>query len=279
MNSKKTSDAKATQKAAQLIEKADALLIAAGAGMNLDSGLVDFRNERNFWIAYPGYETMGVNFIDILNPIHFEEDPELVWGFFGNRLNKLRTIKPHAGFGFIKKWIRNLELDYFVMTSNVDGQFQKARYSKNKLCEIHGNVNLLQCAAPCSYDLWLNDIDFRIDEKSMRSRDIPICPKCDGIARPNILLLNDFTWISQLANDQFRRFEEFLASYEKKKLVILEIGVSADSEAISNVVEKVRSESKAKVIRINPHNANLGAPHVELVDTALNALQAIDKLL
>ena len=39
--------------AAQVIVKADALLITAGAGMGVDSGLPDFRGNKGFWNAYP----------------------------------------------------------------------------------------------------------------------------------------------------------------------------------------------------------------------------------
>ena len=39
--------------AAELIEQADALVIAAGAGMGVDSGLPDFRGNAGFWNVYP----------------------------------------------------------------------------------------------------------------------------------------------------------------------------------------------------------------------------------
>ena len=43
----------AITQAARLIEKADGLLITAGAGMGVDSGLPDFRGNEGFWRAYP----------------------------------------------------------------------------------------------------------------------------------------------------------------------------------------------------------------------------------
>jgi len=41
------------QKAKESLKKADALLITAGAGMGVDSGLPDFRGKEGFWRAYP----------------------------------------------------------------------------------------------------------------------------------------------------------------------------------------------------------------------------------
>jgi NAD-dependent SIR2 family protein deacetylase len=41
------------RQAAEAIKAADAILIAAGAGMGVDSGLPDFRGTQEFWRAYP----------------------------------------------------------------------------------------------------------------------------------------------------------------------------------------------------------------------------------
>ena len=69
--------------AAEWIAEADGLLITAGAGMGVDSGLPDFRGKEGFWNAYPGLGKQGVDFIDIANPRNFIIDPELAWGFTG----------------------------------------------------------------------------------------------------------------------------------------------------------------------------------------------------
>ena len=50
-------------KAAKAICKADAMIVTAGAGMGVDSGLPDFRGDQGFWNAYPMYERLGINFV------------------------------------------------------------------------------------------------------------------------------------------------------------------------------------------------------------------------
>ena len=65
--------------AAQLLANADALLIGAGAGMGVDSGLPAFRGNHGFWTAYPAYQ--GQSFADLACPQTFTADPELAWGF------------------------------------------------------------------------------------------------------------------------------------------------------------------------------------------------------
>ena len=54
------------EKAAQWIAGADALVITAGAGMGVDSGLPDFRGDSGFWKAYPALH--GYSFASMANP-------------------------------------------------------------------------------------------------------------------------------------------------------------------------------------------------------------------
>jgi NAD-dependent SIR2 family protein deacetylase len=60
--------------AAAAVRSARALVVTAGAGMGVDSGLPDFRGDQGFWKAYPPYERLGISFIDAANPAHFEAD-------------------------------------------------------------------------------------------------------------------------------------------------------------------------------------------------------------
>lgn len=76
--------------AARLIDEADSLIIAAGAGMGVDSGLPDFRGVGGFWQAYPALGRAKIRFEEIASPATFERDPTLAWGFYGHRLNLYR---------------------------------------------------------------------------------------------------------------------------------------------------------------------------------------------
>jgi NAD-dependent SIR2 family protein deacetylase len=51
-----------------LIDQADGLLIAAGAGMRVDSGRPDFRGQEGFWQAYPALRQAGMEFSSITSP-------------------------------------------------------------------------------------------------------------------------------------------------------------------------------------------------------------------
>lgn len=86
------------EQAKQCIEEADAVLITAGAGMGVDSGLPDFRGNEGFWKAYPVIKDLGIGFEGIANPKWFTSNPTLAWAFYGHRLNLYRDTIPHEGF-------------------------------------------------------------------------------------------------------------------------------------------------------------------------------------
>ena len=109
------------EQAAEAIAAADGMLVGAGAGMGVDSGLPDFRGDQGFWKAYPPYARLGLSFIDMANPQGFADDPELAWGFYGHRLNLYRDTVPHQGFAILQRWAQRMIHGLFVFTSNVDG--------------------------------------------------------------------------------------------------------------------------------------------------------------
>src|SRR5580693_5766482 len=104
-------------RAATVISDADAILIGAGAGMGVDSGLPDFRGPQGFWRAYPPYERLGLDFMAVANPRWFTADPTLAWGFYGHRLNLYRGTRPHDGFRILHSWGRRMKHGAFVFTS------------------------------------------------------------------------------------------------------------------------------------------------------------------
>ena len=119
----------------QLFDTADGLLITAGAGMGVDSGLPDFRGNQGLWQYYPALGHQRLSFEQIANPYSFYNSPRLAWGFYGHRLQLYRHTTPHQGFQLLLDLAKNLAHGYFVFTSNVDGQFQKAGFNSQRIFE------------------------------------------------------------------------------------------------------------------------------------------------
>lgn len=257
--------------AARLIAGADGLLIAAGAGMGVDSGLPDFRGNSGFWRAYPALANARIPFEEIANPEAFRNAPRLAWGFYGHRLNLYRNTAPHAGFAILLEIAARLTHGAFVFTSNVDGQFQKAGYAERQICEVHGSIHHLQCINGCGASIlpstgFTPDID---TSNCLLRSPLPRCSQCEDLMRPNILMFNDGGWLSRRSDTQRQRLETWLRN--TRHPVIIEIGAG-------NHVPTVRwfSESLGEpLLRINPTEADIPGRGVSLPQGGLTALTGI----
>lgn len=265
--------------AARVIAGARALVVAAGAGMGVDSGLPDFRGERGFWNAYPMYERLGISFIGAANPAHFVRDPEFGWGFYGHRTNLYRETVPHDGFRILLRWIDRSGADHFVVTSNVDGQFQRAGFSEDRVLEVHGSIHHLQCAGPCGDAIWPNRENVPVDRETMRAARVPRCERCGGVARPNVLMFGDFSWVSLRTDGQERRFRAFLDRNRGRETAVVEIGAGTAIPTIRAVSERLGRFPRVTVVRINPREPGIEPPHLSIGGGALPSLRAVDAYL
>ena len=265
--------------AAHAVRSARALVITAGAGMGVDSGLPDFRGNEGFWNAYPMYQRLGINFVSAANPEHFERDPAFGWGFYGHRTNLYRQTVPHRGFQLLLDWAERFDLDTFVVTSNVDGQFQKAGFGEDQILEVHGSIHHLQCLTPCSHSIWDNRENIPVDIDTMRARHIPACPRCGGAARPNILMFGDWSWLPDRTRGQEMRFDLFVDQHREQRLVIIEMGAGTAIPTIRYTSERLGDRPGATVVRINPREPQVPRPHLSLPCGALAGLTGIDEAL
>ncbi len=269
-----------TLKAATMITQASALLITAGAGMGVDSGLPDFRGKKGFWKAYPGLAEQRILFKEMATARQFQINPRLAWGFYGHRLNLYRNIQPHAGFAILKRWGEAMADGYGVFTSNVDGHFQKSGFVDAPLCEQHGSIHHLQCSERCSDDIWSAD-DFHpvIDEtRSVLLNDFPSCPHCNAIARPNILMFDDLNWQPGRQAGQSQDIERFLSQAQKP--VVVELGAGRTLATVRRYGERIANAFGGALVRINP--VEFVTPYrrgAELATTARLGLEAIDQVL
>jgi NAD-dependent SIR2 family protein deacetylase len=266
----------AIELAAASIRDADALLITAGAGMGVDSGLPDFRGGAGFWKAYPPYEKLGLRFEQMANPALFESDPELAWGFYGHRLHLYRTVRPHAGFAKLLAWAAAKPGGYFVFTSNVDGQFQAAGFDPDRVVECHGSIHHLQCAQSCDGKIWPAIVSVKVDRETMRAvGPLPRCPSCGGLARPNILMFGDGYWISDRTDDQTAKFLVWAKSVAGKRMVVIECGAGTAIPTVRMQSERAARWSDGLLIRINPRESQVPSGYISLPMPTVAAVDLI----
>jgi NAD-dependent SIR2 family protein deacetylase len=266
------------ERAARAIRAADALLIGAGAGMGVDSGLPDFRGGAGFWKAYPPYAELRLDFPTLANPRWFHSDPEFAWGFYGHRLMLYRQSEPHPGFAILKRWTERTLHGGFVFTSNVDGHFQKAGFRHDRVYEVHGSIHAMQCLAKCGVESFAADAHaVNIDERTMRAvPPLPACPQCGGLARPNVLMFGDWGWDSTRSDSQERRLRLWLDSLAGANLAVVECGAGTAIPTVRRACEEIARAFDATLIRINPREPEVPHGQISLPQGALGALQALD---
>lgn len=267
--------------AAEIINTADALLIGAGAGIGVDSGLPDFRGSEGFWKAYPPIAKLGIRFEEMANPEWFEKKPRLAWAFYGHRYNLYKSIIPHKGFKLLLDIGEFMRYKYFIYTSNVDGQFQKAGFDNAKIDEIHGSINYLQCSKNCQDDIWLADFDkILIDEEKFEAvGDLPTCPHCGAIARPNILMFGDWGWNGRRSNQQSMKFQNWLQELQNANanLAIIELGAGTAIPSIRHNSQYLVKDMNAKLIRINPRDTYVPKGQISIPTGALEGMENINE--
>jgi NAD-dependent SIR2 family protein deacetylase len=263
--------------ARQAVREADALLITAGAGMGVDSGLPDFRGDAGFWRAYPPFAAKGLSFSDIANPRWFCDDPLSAWGFYGHRLELYRRTIPHQGFQLLLEAALQMKGGYFVMTSNVDGQFQKAGFAPERVVEIHGSIHHLQCSAPCREEIRsAENLAMEVDTESFQAMSpLPSCPACGSIARPNIMMFGDRAWQESRAAGQELAFENWMESISGKRLVVVECGAGAVIPSIRVICSQIARSPERTLIRINPKDHDIAPGEIALPTGALDGLQQL----
>ena len=268
------------KRAAKVLYDADAVLVTAGAGIGVDSGLPDFRGNNGFWKAYPPIARLGISFVEMANPEWFHTNPKLAWAFYGHRLNLYRETTPHDGFQQLLEIAGQKPGGYFVFTSNVDGHFQKAGYDEDRIEECHGSIHHLQCNGPCGHDIWdAHNLEVTIDEEVFQALEpLPRCTQCGGIARPNILMFGDWSWNGTRSQRQSERLALWLRGIveDGMRLAIVEMGAGTAVATVRWKSEQVARRTNGTLIRINPRDTMIPpGPHFALPLGAAEAMGAI----
>lgn len=215
------------------IETADAIIIGAGAGLSTDAGF-----------TYSG-ERFEKYFSDFIEKYQFRdmysggfypfESLEEHWAYWSRYIYINRYMDIDNGvykelFELVK------EKDYFVLTTNVDYQFQKAGFDKHRLFYTQGDYGLFQCSKPCCQETYDNEACIRDMLKTQKNMRIPMeliphCPKCGKPMTMNLRADDTFAqdkgWYHAA-----ERYEEFLRRYKNLHILFLELGVGYNTPAI-----------------------------------------------
>ncbi len=215
------------------IKTADAIVIGAGAGLSTAAGFTysGERFEKNFadFIEKYGFSDM---YSGGFYPFESLEEHWAYWSryIYLNRYTDVDNGTYKGLFELVK------DKDYFVLTTNVDHQFQKAGFDKHRLFYTQGDYGLFQCSEPCCQKTYDNEDIIRkmyAEQENMRilTELIPRCPKCGTPMTMNLRaddkFVQDEGWYRAA-----ERYEEFLRRHENLHILFLELGVGYNTPAI-----------------------------------------------
>ena len=225
--------ARAVESVRQKIKDADAVLIGAGAGLSTSAGF-----------TYAG-ERFDNNFADFIEKYGFEDmytagfypyrTLEEHWAYWSRYIDINRyQDAPKPVYNELLEIVR--ELDYFVLTTNVDHCFQKAGFDKQRLFYTQGDYGLWQCSKPCHDQTYDNEEVVKkmvAQQEKMRipSELIPRCPVCGAPMSMNLrsddTFVQDDGWYA--AAD---RYQDFIERHQGMKMLYLELGVGSNTPGI-----------------------------------------------
>lgn len=215
------------------IENADAVLIGAGAGMSTSAGFSydGERFERNFADFRRKY-----GFTDMYSGGFYPYDSlEEYWAWWSRHILLNRYDVP-AGEPYTALLRLVKEKDYFVLTTNVDHQFQLAGFDKQRLFYTQGDYGLWQCSKPCHRKTYDNEEAVRLmaaEQKDLKipSELVPKCPVCGAPMTMNLRCDDSFVqdegWYAAAS-----RYEDFVRRHSAGHILFLELGVGANTPVI-----------------------------------------------
>ena len=217
----------------QALHEADAVVIGAGAGLSTSAGLTYSgpRFQEHFGDFIQKYKIQDM----YSGGFYPFETLEEHWAWWSRQIMINRYEKaPKPVYDELLKLVH--DKDYFVLTTNVDHQFQLADFDKERLFYTQGDYGLWQCSQPCCQKTWDNEETVRrmvAEQRDMRvpTELVPHCPVCGRPMTMNLRCDNTFVqdegWYAA-----YSRYEDFLQRHEGAKVVFLELGVGGNTPVI-----------------------------------------------
>lgn len=236
------------------IKECEAIIIGAGSGLSSAAGLT-YSGER--FIKY---------FSDFINKYHLTdmysagfypyESLEEYWAYWSRHIYYNRYIDaPKDTYQKLLQLVK--DKDYFVLTTNVDHQFQKAGFDKKRLFYTQGDYGLWQCSKPCHQKTYDNKEiveKMLLQQKDLKipSSLIPYCPKCGAFMTMNLRCDQTFVQDEGWYQGQFR-YNDFINKHRDLKIIYLELGVGQNTPVIIKYPfwNYTNSNKKATYVCIN----------------------------
>ena len=218
------------------LQSADAVVVGAGAGLSTAAGFTysGERFEQHFadFIRQYGFTDM---YTAGFYPFPTEEQ---YWAYWSRHIYYNRYVPaPKPVYENLLKLLE--DKNYFVITTNVDHQFQKAGFDKQRLFYTQGDYGLFQCAKPCHQKTYDNEEIIKkmiAQQEDMRipTELVPRCPVCGGKMVPN--LRSDETFVEDEGwHAASQRYTDFLMRHKDGRVLFLDLGSGGNTPIIFKI--------------------------------------------
>ena len=215
------------------LQSCDALIIGAGAGLSTSAGFV-YSGER--FDAHFHDFAEKYSFRDMYSGGFYPYDtPEEYWAYWSRYiwLNRY-TPAPKPVYNRLLALVK--EKDYFVLTTNVDHQFQKAGFDKHRLFYTQGDYGLFQCSGPCCQKTYDNEEIVRQMVRQQQDMRVPeeLVPRCPHCGKPMTMNLRcDNTVVEDEGwHRAAERYSDFLRRHKGLKTLFLDLGTGMNAPTI-----------------------------------------------
>ncbi|PIE02261.1 MAG: NAD-dependent protein deacylase [Acidobacteria bacterium] len=241
---------------ANTLRQSKRVLFITGAGISAESGIPTYRGVGGLY-EY-GKTEEGLSIETILSGHVFQRKPKLTWKYLFQIEKACRGAKPNRAHELIAEWQDRYQI--WVLTQNVDGLHRKA--GSRNIIEIHGSFHTLLCT----------DCDWRREVADYRTySDLPLCPACGHVIRPDIVLFGEMLALNNLSMLQ----QQLNFGFD----MVFSVGTSSLFPYITQPVQLARQQG-IPTVEINPRETDLSRVFThKLRRSAVEALTEIHKKL
>ena len=255
------------------------VLVLTGAGVSAESGIPTFRGKDGYW--------KNLDPTKLATPEAFARDPQLVWDWYRARREHLRNARPNAAHEAVARLARRTG-EFLLVTQNVDDLHARAGITAEKMVQIHGDIFVTRCSR-CEFSYVgrggspeppgacvvqpTNRRLRSIAATSERDLNVPICPKCQALMRPDVVWFGE-----QLSRNELERVEDFLGGGTCDVVI-----VAGTTATFGYIIDWALRGSRvgAELIEVNPEETSLSRFATRLVrePAAIALPRIVDELI
>jgi NAD-dependent deacetylase len=215
------------------------ILVITGAGVSAESGIPTFRGTNGYW--------RNLDPAKLATPQAFKKNPKLIWEWYNERRQRIRTAEPNPAHQAIVKLAAHAD-EFLLVTQNVDDLHLRAesegqRLPRDKVVQIHGDIFVTRCSH-CERREELCDA-----ETASPVRRLPECPECGALMRPGVVWFGE-----QLDPGKIGLVEDFLTRGDCNPVIVA--GTTAPFGYIIDWALRGRGQT-GQLIEVNPEETSL----------------------